>query len=279
MNTFRNIVPEAKTDLHETLDGPNPTISTPGAFPRHKDQKTDPDLVNQLFDRYAKGGAKVAGLRAYAYFMVKKYTWSIVIGSTYFVKRTLDMVISSIMMVLLSPVFLITAMAIKINSRGPVFFHQTRVGKWGRVFTMHKFRSMVVGSDALKDELIDFNETTGVIFKIRRDPRVTLVGRIIRKLSIDELPQLWNVLKGDMSLVGPRPPLPKEVDEYAYSDRKRLDAIPGITCFWQVSGRSEIDFEGQVKLDIQYIESQSFRTDLKILFKTIPAVLFGKGAY
>ena len=271
---------------HEpTRDMESSTLSTrrvpDGSMPssRHHSQKSDSELVNELYNKYAKGGAKVAGLRGFIYFVVKKYSWSIVIGSTYVLKRTLDITLSASLIILLSPLFLITAMAIKINSRGPVFFHQTRVGKWGRLFTMHKFRSMRIDADSLKDELMDFNETTGVIFKIKRDPRVTFVGRIIRKLSIDELPQLWNVFKGDMSLVGPRPPVPREVAEYEYSDRKRLDTTPGITCFWQVSGRSQISFEGQVELDIQYIESQSFWTDLKILLKTIPAVLLGKGAY
>lgn len=136
-----------------------------------------------------------------------------------------------------------------------------------------------MGADRMKDELLDKDEAGGVIFKIKKDPRITRVGRIIRKLSIEELPQLWNVLVGDMSLVGPRPPVPREVDEYKYSDRRRLDVIPGITCIWQVSGRSDIDFEGQVRLDVQYIENQSFWGDIMILLKTIPAVLLGKGAY
>jgi lipopolysaccharide/colanic/teichoic acid biosynthesis glycosyltransferase len=144
---------------------------------------------------------------------------------------------------------------------------------------MYKFRSMIMGADQMKDQLLGQNESGGVIFKMKHDPRVTRVGRIVRKLSIDELPQLWNVLKGDMSLVGPRPPVPKEVDEYEYADRRRLDAIPGITCIWQVSGRSDIDFKGQVRLDVQYIENQSLWSDIKLLLKTIPAVLFGKGAY
>jgi lipopolysaccharide/colanic/teichoic acid biosynthesis glycosyltransferase len=131
----------------------------------------------------------------------------------------------------------------------------------------------------LKTKLETQNETGGVIFKMKRDPRITRVGRIIRKLSIDELPQLWNVLKGDMSLVGPRPSLPSEVDNYEYSDRRRLEVVPGITCIWQVSGRSNLNFKQQVNLDVEYIESQSFWQDIKILYKTIPAVLLGKGAY
>ena len=144
---------------------------------------------------------------------------------------------------------------------------------------MYKFRSMVIGSDKMKECLLDQNESSGVIFKMKKDPRITETGRLIRKTSIDELPQLWNVFKGDMSLVGPRPPLPGEVNEYDYPDRKRLNAIPGITCIWQVSGRSNINFKGQVRLDVQYIDNQSFWGDIKILLQTIPAVLSGRGAY
>jgi len=214
-----------------------------------------------------------------AYFYFKKYSWIWVTESTYFVKRLLDFVVSAVMLILLIPLFLLTALAIKLDSPGPVFFKQTRVGKWGRLFTMYKFRSMIVDADKMKEELLDRNESGGIIFKMKRDPRITRVGALIRKLSVDELPQLWNVLKGDMSLVGPRPPVPKEVAEYEYTDRRRLDAIPGITCIWQVSGRSEIDFKGQVRLDVQYIENQSFWGDIKLLLKTIPAVLLGKGAY
>lgn len=236
-------------------------------------------LREQLFDRYARGGTKIAAIRASAYYIYKKYSWVVIVESTYFFKRVFDIIASLILLIALSPLFLITALAIKIEDPGSAFYSQTRVGKWGKLFTMIKFRSMVVGADKIKDKLLDQDEAGGVIFKIKRDPRITRVGRIVRKLSIDELPQLWNVLKGDMSLVGPRPPVPREVAEYEYSDRRRLDAIPGITCIWQVSGRSDIDFEGQVKLDVQYIESQSFWSDMNILFKTIPAVLLGKGAY
>jgi exopolysaccharide biosynthesis polyprenyl glycosylphosphotransferase len=237
------------------------------------------ELLEQLYRRYAKGGTRIAGLRGSAYFLFKKYSWIWVTESTHFIKRVLDVSISSVMMVLLAPLFLVTVLAIKIDSPGPVFYKQVRVGKWGKLFTIYKFRSMIAGADTMKDQLLDQNESGGVIFKMKHDPRITRVGRIVRKLSLDELPQLWNVLKGDMSLVGPRPPVPREVAEYEYTDRRRLDAIPGITCIWQVSGRSEIDFKGQVRLDVQYIENQSFWGDIKILFKTIPAVLLGKGAY
>lgn len=238
-----------------------------------------PDLAGQLYRRYGRGGTGFSRLRGMTYFLFKKYGWLCATESAYFMKRAMDIVGSAALLVMLSPIFLITALAIKWEDGGAVFYSQTRVGKWGKLFRLYKFRSMIPDAEKLIDQLLDQNETGGVLFKMKDDPRVTRVGRTIRKLSIDELPQLWNVLRGDMSLVGPRPSLPREVAEYAYSDRRRLDAIPGITCIWQVSGRSDIDFAGQVRLDVQYIESQSVLMDLKLLLKTIPAVLFGKGAY
>ena len=248
--------------------------------PQNTDSNSDAmDIQKELYKKYARGGPRFAGMRNTAYFLFKKYSWIIVLKSAFFFKRILDITVSAIMLVLLAPLFLATALAIKLENPGPAFYSQTRVGKWGKLFTMYKFRSMIMNADKMKDELLDEDEAGGVIFKIKKDPRITRTGAVIRKLSIDELPQLWNVLKGDMSLVGPRPPVPREVAEYEYSDRKRLDVIPGITCIWQVSGRSDIDFAGQVKLDVQYIESQSLRTDLLILLKTVPAVILGKGAY
>lgn len=244
-----------------------------------KSLKQDINLMDQLYNKYARGGIKITGLRASAYFFFKKYMWILTIESIYLLKRFFDISVSFLLLILLSPVFFLTALAIKREDPGPAFYRQTRVGKWGKFFSMYKFRSMVIGADKMKDRLMDRNEMGGIIFKIKHDPRITQVGRIIRKLSIDELPQLWNVLKGDMSLVGPRPPVPSEVAQYQHSDRQRLDVIPGITCIWQVSGRNEIDFKGQVRLDIKYIENQSFWGDMLILLKTIPAVLLGKGAY
>jgi len=213
-------------------------------------------------------------------FYGKRLSWSLVVKGAYLLKRVFDIVASLILMVLLLPVFLATALAIRLESPGPILFKQTRVGRRGELFTMWKFRSMYVDAEARKKELMAQNEMAGgVIFKMKDDPRVTRVGKLIRKTSIDELPQLWNVLIGEMSLVGPRPPVPAEVDQYSLSDRRRLEVIPGITCIWQVSGRSEIPFDQQVELDVQYIESQSFWTDIKILLKTVPALLFGTGAY
>lgn len=195
-------------------------------------------------------------------------------------KRTLDTMAAGVGIVLLSPVLLGVALAIKAESRGPVIFRQRRVGRDGREFMMFKFRSMFVDAEQRLEALMASNEMAGgVIFKMRDDPRVTRVGRFIRRTSIDELPQLFNVLRGDMSLVGPRPPLPREVELYSFHDRGRLGAAPGITCIWQVSGRSEIPFERQVEMDLDYIDRQSLAEDLKLLVRTVPALLFGRGAY
>lgn len=210
----------------------------------------------------------------------KRLTWVAVVRSAYLLKRLIDISASAAGLLLLSPLLLAVAAAIRLESPGPVLFKQVRVGRWGKLFNMYKFRSMYVDAEQRKKALTANNEMAGgVLFKMKYDPRMTRVGRKIRKASIDELPQLWNVLVGDMSLVGPRPPVPSEVDQYSLADRRRLEVIPGITCLWQVSGRSDIPFERQVELDVQYIESQSFLTDLRILLATIPAVLLGKGAY
>jgi lipopolysaccharide/colanic/teichoic acid biosynthesis glycosyltransferase len=241
--------------------------------------KRDEELLEQLYRNYGRGGTTGSAWKHWFYFVVKRNLWIGVVEGSRALKRLTDVVGSGIGLAMLSPVFGVTALAIRLEDQGPVFYSQERVGKWGKVFRMFKFRSMIVDADKIKDELLDRNESGGVTFKMKRDPRITRVGRIIRKLSIDELPQLYNVLKGDMSLVGPRPPVPREVKEYDLKDRKRLEVIPGITCIWQVSGRSDIDFEGQVRLDIQYLESQSFWGDIVLLLKTIPAVLSGRGAY
>jgi len=195
-------------------------------------------------------------------------------------KRAFDMAAAGVAIFLLSPVFIITAILIKLESKGGVFFKQERVGLNGQSFTMYKFRSMRTDAEAKLAELEANNEMeNGVLFKMKSDPRITKVGKFIRKASIDELPQLFNVLFGDMSLVGPRPPLPKEVAQYTQRDFMRLAAVPGITCFWQVMGRSDIPFKQQVELDLKYIESQSLALDIKILLMTVPAVLTARGAY
>lgn len=239
----------------------------------------DQELMERLHQQYARGGLRISGWRQWIRFMAKKNLWIAVIEGSRALKRLIDIVGSGVGLVLLSPVFAITTLAIRLDSPGPAFYAQKRVGKWGRIFTMYKFRSMIPNADRLKEELLDKNESGGVTFKMKRDPRITRVGAFIRKFSIDELPQLYNVLRGDISLVGPRPPVPKEVDEYTLADRRRLGVIPGITCIWQVSGRSDIEFDGQVRLDVRYIESQTFWGDVIILLKTIPAVLSGRGAY
>jgi lipopolysaccharide/colanic/teichoic acid biosynthesis glycosyltransferase len=195
-------------------------------------------------------------------------------------KRGLDIAGSGILLLLLAPLFGLVALAIKLDSPGPVFFAQVRVGRYGRLFTMWKFRSMHVKAEAHQSTLASRNEMSGgVIFKMKQDPRITRSGRLIRRVSLDELPQLWNVFRGDMSLVGPRPALPREVALYTLSQRQRLEGMPGITCLWQVSGRSELPFETQVTLDVQYVDSWSFWGDVRLLLKTIPAVITGRGAY
>ncbi|NTV97859.1 MAG: sugar transferase [Chlorobiaceae bacterium] len=210
----------------------------------------------------------------------KVLSWEATVAVSYFLKRLLDIAVSVAAILALSPLFILTVLAIWIEDPGPVFFVQIRVGRNGRHFRFYKFRSMVVNAEKIKRDLEARNESSaGVIFKMKKDPRITKVGRIIRKFSIDELPQLLNVLKGDMSLVGPRPPLVPEVAQYTLEQRKRLHVIPGITCLWQVSGRSDIPFTDQVRLDLEYIQSASFLNDIRLLLKTIPAVLSGRGAY
>lgn len=194
-------------------------------------------------------------------------------------KRVLDVTVALVAIVLTAPIMLVTAILIKLESPGPVIFKQVRVGKDGEHFYCYKFRSMYVDAEQRLRELQAQNEADGPVFKMKRDPRVTRVGRVIRKLSIDELPQLFNVLKGEMSLVGPRPALPSEVARYTYEQLGRLHAIPGITGLQQVSGRSDLDFKRWVELDLQYIAEQSIWKDIEILLRTIPAVVLGRGAY
>ena len=206
--------------------------------------------------------------------------WHLTIRSSLFFKRTMDILLSFVCILAAMPVFLLTALLVKLSSPGPIIFSQVRVGKYGRHFKFYKFRSMYLDAEARKAELLKHNESAdGVIFKMKHDPRITPVGRFIRKFSIDELPQLFNVLLGDMSLVGPRPPVPQEVAHYTLDERKRLNITPGITCLWQVSGRSELPFRQQMALDKEYIASRSAWKDFLILLKTIPAILTGRGAY
>lgn len=195
------------------------------------------------------------------------------------VKRAFDVVSSLCAMVVLSPVFLVTAIAIKCEDpKGPVVFSQDRVGKDGKIFRMYKFRSMYVDAEERLKELQDLNEADGPVFKIKNDPRITKVGHFIRKYSIDELMQLVNVFKGDMSVVGPRPALPNEVAQYDDLAKQRLAVKPGLSCYWQVSGRSNLSFEEWMQLDVKYINEMSVWTDIKIIALTVPAVIKGEGA-
>jgi lipopolysaccharide/colanic/teichoic acid biosynthesis glycosyltransferase len=194
-------------------------------------------------------------------------------------KRLLDVVGASLGLLLSSPLLLIAAVLIKLESRGPVIYKSVRIGRGARPFSFLKLRSMVDGAEQHRQKLSHLNEADGPVFKIAADPRVTRIGRWLRMTSLDEIPQLWNVLRGEMSLVGPRPPIAEEVVQYEPWQLRRLDVVPGITCLWQISGRSRIGFQEWMRLDLEYIRHRSFQLDLKILIRTIPAVLSREGAY
>ncbi|WP_246244558.1 sugar transferase [Amycolatopsis pithecellobii] len=200
-------------------------------------------------------------------------------GGRRIVKEVFDRAMAALGLLAISPALLLIAMLIKLNDRGPVFYRQRRVGRDGDTFMMIKFRTMVVNADKIRNELLDANEGAGPLFKMRRDPRVTRVGAVLRRYSLDELPQLFNVLGGRMSLVGPRPPLPKETESYHRAARRRLLVKPGLTGLWQVSGRSDLSWDQSVRLDLRYVEDWSLALDMVILWKTARAVLGGKGAY
>ena len=195
------------------------------------------------------------------------------------VKRGFDILASGVALVLLSPLFGVLTVKIKKEDGGPAFYSQTRIGKNGKPFKMWKFRSMIVNADKMVEQLEEQNEIDGAMFKIKDDPRVTKIGHVIRKYSLDELPQLWNVLKGDMSLVGPRPPLPSEVEEYTDYDKQRLLVMPGCTGLWQATRRNEADFDEMVWLDIVYINHSGLWEDFKLIIKTIGVVVHPNGAY
>ncbi len=195
------------------------------------------------------------------------------------VKRLIDVVFSAFALIGALPIFVLVAIAIKLDSPGPIFFVQDRVGMNGERFRFYKFRSMAADAENRRDELTDRNEADGPVFKIRNDPRVTRVGRILRRTSLDELPQFFNVLRGDMALVGPRPPLPREVEHYRPEDRIRLVVKPGLTCLWVIRGRSDCDFDRWMEYDREYIGGLSFRLDLFILLRTVTIAISGRGAY
>ena len=210
----------------------------------------------------------------------KLVVWEAHLSGLHVVKRLMDILISLTTLILFSPLFLGVGLAIVLEDGWPVFYTEDRVGLNGRIFRFHKFRSMCRDADERKDTLMAQNDSgDGVIFKMKNDPRVTRVGRFIRRFSIDETPQVLNVLVGDLAVVGPRPPVPREVAQYTLADRKRLHVKPGLTCLWQIQGRSDIPFKQQVRLDLNYIHSQSVWKDIVIILKTVPAVLLGRGAY
>jgi len=243
---------------------------------KHESSTRRKALVDELYRDYADPRPLRSVRIAF-----KRFSWIAIVGGTTLLKRSMDIVVAVLALLVLSPLFLIVALAIWFEDGGSPLFWQDRVGQWGQVFRFPKFRSMVADAENRKKQLLKVNQhgDAGITFKLKRDPRITKTGAIIRKLSIDELPQFWCVLCGDMSLVGPRPPVPSEVARYTLADRRRLDVKPGLTCIWQVSGRSELAFDKQVTLDVQYIDSHSIFLDIALLLKTIPAILSGRGAY
>ena len=236
---------------------------------------------NSFFQEYSTQFKEAQGLRRWKKrTQVKIKIWKFTVWFLECFKRIFDFSIALTVLIVLFPLLFLITVLIKMEDGGPIFFRQPRVGKYGRIFFIVKFRSMAPNAEQELEGVLAQNvHGKGVTFKIKDDPRMTRVGRWMRRFSFDEFPQLFNVLSGDMSLVGPRPPVIPEVAKYKAFHLRRLIIKPGITCFWQISGRSNIDFEGQVRLDLKYIHSQSFLTDLKILIQTIPAVIFGKGAY
>ncbi|MFP4439697.1 MAG: exopolysaccharide biosynthesis polyprenyl glycosylphosphotransferase [Chloroflexaceae bacterium] len=237
----------------------------------------DDGKAARMFDIYA--GQEFSRLYAHQRLRLTLLLWSIRTKLMRHMKRALDLVLASIALLLAGPLMLLTLIAVKLDSPGPALFRQPRVGQWGRNFTCYKFRSMYIDAEQRLQELLARNEADGPVFKMKHDPRITRVGRFIRKTSLDELPQIFNVLKGDMSLVGPRPAIEREVERYTFEQSRRLHAVPGITGLQQVSGRSDLDFHRWIELDLQYISEQSVWQDIKILLKTIPAVIWTKGAY
>jgi lipopolysaccharide/colanic/teichoic acid biosynthesis glycosyltransferase len=195
-------------------------------------------------------------------------------------KRAFDLTFAAVLLALSSPLLFLIAVAIKLTDGGPVLYWQKRVGMWGQLFDFPKFRSMILDADKIVDSLADHNHHgNSITFKIKRDPRVTWIGRLIRRFSLDEFPQMWCVLRGQMSLVGPRPALPREVNNYTQEHRRRLSVRPGLTCIWQVNGRADVPFDRQVQMDVDYVESHNFWLDLRLVASTVPAVITGRGAY
>jgi len=239
----------------------------------NRQQIIELEAINYFITEHQEGLLRLVG-KAFRLAM-----WKYSVAGSKGMKRGMDILVALVMLLMLSPLFFTVALLIRIESKAPILFSQTRIGLGGKPFRFWKFRSMRTDAELIQSQLSSKFMSDGVRFKLKKDPRITKVGAVIRKYSIDELPQLWNVLIGDMSLVGPRPALPQEVEAYTLADKQRLTVMPGITCIWQVSGRSEIPFKQQVKLDVQYRWTQSFAEDIRLLFLTVPAVLLGKGAY
>lgn len=238
-------------------------------------KRVSPELLGHFATFESRRGLFRHNLR----YSARRLAWRALTRSSAISKRIVDIIGSLCALLFISIPLLVIAALVRMDG-GPVIFAQTRVGLNGREFKMFKFRSMRVDAEQQLAGLLAANQhAKGVTFKIKNDPRVTRIGYWLRRYSLDELPQFYNVLRGDMSLVGPRPPVPREVALYTLGDRRRLAVKPGITCIWQISGRSEIDFPGQVRLDVKYIENQSLGKDIKILAKTPKAVVFGPGAY
>lgn len=253
------MAPNARQALASpTRAGGGPPLDVPGAR-RHRSRTVAPVAAVATLEEVA------------AHIRVRPVGYAVA-------KRALDILVATVAIVLLSPILLLAALLVRLTSRGAVIYTQTRVGVGGRKFTCYKFRSMCANADALRSRIrhLSLDDTT---FKVVNDPRITPVGRWLRRLSIDELPQLLNVLRGDMSIVGPRPPLPEEVVKYTRHQLGRLSVKPGLTCLWQVSGRSHIGFAHWVELDLLYIDTMSFTRDLSIILRTVPAVLTCRGAY
>lgn len=235
--------------------------------------RLDVKVVPELYDGFAVN----APVEYLAHLPVRVLHREPIPATSWMLKRICDVIMAGLLLLALAPVFLLIAILLKLESRGPVFYRSHRVGKKGRLFTFYKFRTMVKGADGLKTNLEGSNERNSVLFKVANDPRITRVGRVLRKFSLDEVPQLINVLKGDMSLVGPRPPLPSEFKQYRLDHLRRLDVVPGITGLWQITCRQDPSFDNYIALDLEYIENWSLGLDFKILLRTIPAVFKGTG--
>jgi exopolysaccharide biosynthesis polyprenyl glycosylphosphotransferase len=235
--------------------------------------RLDVKVVPELYD----GIASNAPVEYLAHLPVRVLHHEPIPATGWMLKRICDVVIAGFLLLVTAPLFLVIAILLKLESKGPVFYRSHRVGKKGRIFTFYKFRTMVKGADGLKTNLEENNERNSVLFKVAKDPRITRVGRMLRKFSLDEVPQLINVLKGDMSLVGPRPPLPSEFKQYRLDHLRRLDVVPGITGLWQITCRQDPSFDNYIALDLEYIENWSLGLDFKILLRTIPAVFKGTG--